>query len=65
MTDDNDNTLDAAIDKAWMETVKGTWSETDKKIFANGFRRGYARARQELREASETALRNPYVSPMD
>ena len=37
--------LQEMIDAAWMQTVRGTWAESDKKIFANGFRRGY-QARQ-------------------
>lgn len=51
-----DNQIDALIEVAWLETVKGTWSQSDFKIFANGYRRGYQKARQLLKEEAERAL---------
>lgn len=30
----------AAAERAWLEYAKGTYSETDKRIFIEGFRRG-------------------------
>lgn len=30
----------AAAETAWLEYAKGTWSETDRRIFVEGFRRG-------------------------
>lgn len=32
--------LAAAANSAWLEYARGTWSETDKRIFMEGFRRG-------------------------
>lgn len=28
-------------EEAWQRTVKGTWAESDKRIFAEGFRQGW------------------------
>lgn len=42
-TDDNSEYLDpwaVAAECAWLEYAKGTYSETDKRIFIEGFRRG-------------------------
>lgn len=30
----------AWLERAWLEYAKGTYSETDKRIFIEGFRRG-------------------------
>lgn len=39
-TTTNDDPLLAAAETAWLEYAKGTYSETDKTIFVQGFRRG-------------------------
>ena len=46
-TEANNDPLEQLINTAWMETVRGTWAESDRKIFANGFRQGY-QARQPI-----------------
>lgn len=41
-TDDSDNDpLLTAANTAWLEYAKGTYSATDKRIFIEGFRRGW------------------------
>lgn len=39
-TTDNNDSLFTAAEKAWLEYARGTYSETDKRIFVEGFRRG-------------------------
>lgn len=36
----NNDPLPTAAERAWLEYAKGTYSETDKRIFIEGFRRG-------------------------
>jgi hypothetical protein len=52
MNEEEQTQLNELIEREWMQVVKGTYSNTDKRIFADGFRRGYlAGARKELRHA--------------
>lgn len=37
-----DDPLLAAAERAWLEYAKGTYSETDKRIFVEGFIKGTA-----------------------
>lgn len=39
-TTTNDDPLLTAAETAWLEYAKGTYSNTDKRIFIEGFRRG-------------------------
>lgn len=40
-TTTNDDPLLTAAETAWLEYAKGTYSNTDKRIFIEGFRRGW------------------------
>ena len=52
-----DNNLDATILRAWLKEVNGTWSTHDHHLFSLGFQRGYAHAREELKQATGTATK--------
>lgn len=43
----------ALIDAAWAKVVKGTWSTSDKKIFAIGFREGWLERGRQIKQAME------------
>lgn len=45
-TTDN-NPLPAAAETAWLEYAKGTYSNTDKRIFVEGFHRGWQGRREQ------------------
>lgn len=38
--------FDALVKAEWLKSVSGTYSESDFKIFSNGFRKGYSAARK-------------------
>lgn len=53
MTTDNasPDPVVTAAETAWLDYAKGTWSETDRRIFVEGFRRGdLYRQQQRLKE---------------
>lgn len=43
----------ALTDTAWAKIVKGTWSTSDKKIFAMGFREGWLERGRQIKKAME------------
>lgn len=45
-TDTNADPVATAAETAWLEYTKGTYSNTDKRIFVEGFRRGWQGRRQ-------------------
>lgn len=54
---DNGETL---AERAWAEYAKGTYSTADKKIFIEGFRRGY-RSKFDYWRDAELALGKAYL----
>lgn len=42
--------VNALTDEAWGRVVKGTWSTTDKKVFAIGFREGWLTRGREIKK---------------
>lgn len=38
--------FDVLVKTEWLKSVSGTYSESDYKIFSNGFRKGYSAARK-------------------
>lgn len=51
-TAENTDPLTTAAEAAWLEYAKGTWSETDRRVFVEGFRHGtmYSNRLQRERE---------------
>lgn len=46
--------LTALIDTAWLKVAKGTWSKSDKRIFAMGWREGYMERGRQIKKAMES-----------
>lgn len=43
-------------DEAWKRAVKGTWSTSDKRIFAMGFREGWLERGRQIKKAMDADL---------
>lgn len=41
----------ALIDAAWLKAAKGTWSSTDKRIYAMGYREGWLERGRQIKKA--------------
>lgn len=45
----NPDPLPTAADTAWLEYVKGTWSESDQRLFVDGFQSGWRESKERIR----------------
>lgn len=58
------DSLTAAAERAWLDYAKGTYSETDKRIFIAGFRQGvrYKRKQDEAQQRYEDEYERQFGS---